>query len=137
MDAKVKDYLELQTWYDDLSKEHKKVNDDYLERLHKLASAISAKEAEIIAEMEADGCLSSDYDDGGFKLTRVAVTVREQSPKPQSIDAVPDEYIVTKEVKSVNQAKIKADFMKAKILPNWLKRDEPVKSIAIRYVNKG
>jgi hypothetical protein len=44
---------------------------------------------------------------------------------------------VTKEVKSVNQAKITADFMNKDVLPNWLKRDDDAKSLEIRYVKKG
>lgn len=140
MDAKIKEYLEMQKQYDEATAEHKRLEEiaykQMILTLH-IDNAMQELEKEIIAEMESDGCLTADYDTGDIKLTRIALTVRKQSPKPQSPDAVPDDYIVTKEVKSINQAKIKADFMDKDILPNWLKRDDDVKSLAIRYVKKG
>lgn len=140
MDAKIRDYLDFQN----LLEAEKAKADEIRESLALQESRVWAvnREAEclaeeIIAEMESDGCLTADYDEGAPTLTRIAVVTRKQTPKPQSPDAVPDEYIVTKEVKSVNQAKIKADFHNEKVLPNWLKRDDDVKSLAIRYVKKG
>jgi hypothetical protein len=139
MDAKIKEYIELQNRIGEAYVEHNKLEQaahDY----HLFACGLELEaerlEKEIIAEMESDGCLTADYDTGDIKLTRIALTVRKQSPKPQSPDAVPDDYIVTKEVKSINQAKIKADFNDAEVLPNWLKREGDVKSLQIRYVNK-
>ena len=140
MDAKIKEYLELQSLLDAEEKEHTRLEEiahRQLERTLNISAVMQELEEEIIAEMESDGCLTADYDTGDIKLTRIALTVRKQSPKPQSPDAVPEDYIVTKEVKSINQAKIKADFMNQDVLPNWLKRDDDIKSLAIRYVKKG
>lgn len=140
MDAKIKLLLQLNADYNAAIEELTRLEDiAYKQQMTALQieTEIGNLETAIIAEMEANGCLTADYDVGAIKLTRVALTVRKQSPKPQSPDAVPEDYIITKEVKSVNQAKIKADFMDAEVLPNWLKRDDDVKSLAIRYVKKG
>lgn len=139
MDAKIKEYLEMERDRKAAERKKKILEEEVYRQLQLVCNieyAMENLEKEIIAEMESDGCLTADYDEGAPKLTRIALVTRRQSPKPQSPDAVPDDYIVVKEVKNINQAKIKADFMDAAILPNWLKRDEPVKSLQIRYVNK-
>jgi len=139
MDAKIKEYLKLQKKLNEAEAEHERLQEvayNQMQLTLHIDNALQELEKDIIAEMESDGCLTADYDTGDIKLTRIALTVRKQSPKPQSPDAVPEDYIVTKEVKSIDQAKIKADFMDKDVLPNWLKRDDDVKSLAIRYVKK-
>jgi Holliday junction resolvase len=140
MDNKVKEYLELTKELEKAEAEHKRLE----EIAHKqmlvalnIGALMESIEKEIITEMQDSGCLTADYDTGEMKLVRVALSIRKQSPKPPSIEAVPDEYITTKEVKTINQAKIKADFMDAETLPNWLSRDDAKRSIAIRAVKRG